>query len=44
MLMDPWGEVYAVLPEGEGVVMAEMDTERLASVRESLPALRHRVL
>jgi len=26
------------------VVMAEMDTERLASVRESLPALRHRVL
>jgi len=25
-------------------VMAEMDTERLASVRESLPALRHRVL
>jgi len=44
MLVDPWGEVCAVLPEGEGVVMAEMDTERLASVRESLPALRHRVL
>jgi len=33
-----------VRPEGEGVGMAEMDTERLASVRESLPALRHRVL
>ena len=44
MLVDPWGEVCAVLPEGEGVVVADMDTERTAQVRESLPALRHRVI
>jgi predicted amidohydrolase len=44
MLVDPWGEVLAVLPEGEGVVTGEIDAGRLASVRESLPALQHRRL
>ena len=42
MLVDPWGEVKAVLPEGEGVIGGEIDPAFLASVRESLPALRHR--
>ncbi|MBQ5941891.1 carbon-nitrogen hydrolase family protein [Massilia sp. AB1] len=42
MLIDPWGEVKAVLPEGEGVVCGELDPAFLAGVRESLPALRHR--
>jgi deaminated glutathione amidase len=42
MVIDPWGEVLAVLPEGEGVVMAEVKAERLAQVREQLPALTHR--
>ncbi|MEO6410211.1 MAG: carbon-nitrogen hydrolase family protein [Burkholderiaceae bacterium] len=44
MVVDPWGEVVAVLPEGEGVVLAEIDPERLASVRRQLPALEHRRL
>lgn len=44
MLVDPWGEIKAVLPEGEGVVMGEIDEKLLASVRENLPALRHRKL
>jgi nitrilase len=44
MLIDPWGEVKAVLREGEGVVSGEIDAAVLASVRESLPALRHRKL
>jgi nitrilase len=44
MLVDPWGEVMAVLPEGEGVVAGELDPEKLATVRGNLPALRHRVL
>ncbi|MGJ9417777.1 carbon-nitrogen hydrolase family protein [Massilia sp. CMS3.1] len=42
MLIDPWGEVKTVLREGEGVVSGELDPAFLASVRESLPALRHR--
>jgi predicted amidohydrolase len=42
MLVDPWGEVKAVLREGEGVVSGELDAAFLDSVRESLPALRHR--
>jgi nitrilase len=44
MLVDPWGEVKAVLREGEGVVSGEIDAAVLASVRESLPALKHRKL
>jgi deaminated glutathione amidase len=42
MIVDPWGEVLGVLPEGEGVVMAEMERSRIASVRTQLPALEHR--
>jgi predicted amidohydrolase len=42
MLIDPWGEVKAVLPEGEGVVCGEIDPAFLHQVRESLPALKHR--
>lgn len=42
MLVDPWGEVKAVLPEGEGVIVGELDPAYLSGVRESLPALRHR--
>lgn len=44
MLIDPWGEVKAVLPEGEGVVVGEIDPAYLAKVRESLPALKHRTM
>jgi nitrilase len=42
MVVDPWGEVLNVLPEGEGVVMAEVDPARIAAVRTQLPALTHR--
>ena len=42
MIVDPWGEVLASRPEGEGVVLAELDTARIAEVRQSLPALSHR--
>lgn len=44
MLVDPWGELMGVLPEGEGVVSGVIDPARLAEVRQNLPALRHRVL
>ena len=44
MIVDPWGEVLARLDKGEGVIVAEFDPARLAEVRASLPALRHRKL
>lgn len=42
MLIDPWGEIVASLPQGEGVVIGEMSQERLVSVRKAIPALKHR--
>jgi nitrilase len=42
MIIDPWGEVLAVRPEGEGVVLAELAPARIAEVRGQLPALTHR--
>ena len=44
MIIDPWGEVLAVLAGGPGVVTAEIDPAEIARVRRSLPALTHRVL
>jgi deaminated glutathione amidase len=43
MLVDPWGEVMDVLPEGEGIVMGEVNRSRMAEIRLNLPALKHRV-
>ena len=42
MIVDPWGRVLDCLPEGPGVVMAEVDPARIAEVRTQLPALSHR--
>jgi len=42
MIVDLWGEVLDMRPEGEGVVLAEADPQRIASVRMQLPALEHR--
>ena len=44
MVIDPWGQVLAVQTEGEGVVLADIDAARIASVRLQLPALTHRRL
>ncbi|WP_423595746.1 carbon-nitrogen hydrolase family protein [Roseateles sp. MS654] len=44
MIVDPWGEVLACVPEGEGLAIAALDPARIAQVREQLPALRHRRL
>jgi nitrilase len=44
LIVDPWGEVLALQAEGEGVVMADLDLDRLAEVRRNLPALTHRTM
>jgi deaminated glutathione amidase len=44
MLIDPWGEIVDVKDEGAGVVMGGVDLQRIAAVRASLPAYRHRVI
>ncbi|MDO6385814.1 carbon-nitrogen hydrolase family protein [Uliginosibacterium sp. 31-12] len=43
MLIDPWGEIVSALASGPGVVVGEIDPKRIAAVRESLPALQHRI-
>lgn len=43
-LIDPWGRIVAERSEGPGVVVGDVDPRRIAEVRESLPALGHRVL
>jgi nitrilase len=44
ILIDPWGVVLAERDEGPGVIIDEMDPERIAQVRRELPALSHRRL
>ncbi len=44
MIIDPWGDIVARMDKGEGVIVAELDPGRIAEVRASLPALRHRKL
>ncbi|MGN7981477.1 carbon-nitrogen hydrolase family protein [Burkholderia sp. 22313] len=44
MLIDPWGEIVAFRDEGASVVTGALDPQRIADVRQSLPAWRHRVL
>jgi deaminated glutathione amidase len=44
MIVDPWGKILAELPDGPGIVIAEIDLDYLAKVRTELPALTHRKL
>jgi len=44
MLIDPWGVIIARLEKGEGIVVGDVDPERIADVRKNLPALEHRTL
>ena len=41
LIVDPWGEILALKPEGEGVISATLDFSRLEAVRQQLPALSH---
>ena len=42
LIADPWGTVLATAPDGEGFVTADLDLERQAQIRRSLPSLANR--
>jgi deaminated glutathione amidase len=42
MIVDPWGTVIAQAPDGEGIVTAELDFDRVAAVRRQVPSLVNR--
>lgn len=44
MIVDPWGVVLDRLPRGSGVVLGTINTKYQASLRTSLPALKHRTI
>jgi predicted amidohydrolase len=44
MIVDPWGTVLAVAPDGDGFAMATLDFDRLAKIRRELPSLANRRL
>jgi predicted amidohydrolase len=44
LIVDPWGDVLAQCPEGEGLVTARLDFQAQDRVRASLPCLSHRRL
>lgn len=44
MIVDPWGTVLAVAPDGEGYAMASLDFDRLHTLRLELPSIANRRL
>jgi len=44
LLIDPWGDILGRKAKGQGIVIGELDHARIAEVRTSLPALKHRVM
>lgn len=44
MIVDPWGTVLAEQENGSGVVVADLDPDRLANTRRNFPSLEHRRL
>ncbi len=44
MIVDPWGQVLAMVPDGEGLALAEIDLDRVTQLRRSMPVAAHRRL
>lgn len=44
LIVDPWGLILAQAPDGEGVIYARLDHQRLTRLRRELPSLEHRRL
>ncbi|MBI4795792.1 MAG: carbon-nitrogen hydrolase family protein [Deltaproteobacteria bacterium] len=44
LIIDPWGLILAQAPDGEGIIYARLDHDRLNRLRRELPCLHHRRL
>ncbi len=42
MVVDPWGVVVAQAPDGPGVLVADLDLDRVPAVRRQVPSLANR--
>lgn len=42
MIVNPWGQVVGMAPDGPGLALAEIDLERMREVRRSMPLCDHR--
>jgi nitrilase len=42
MLVDPWGEVIVSALEGEKIIYATIDSDKIRDIRTKLPAFEHR--
>lgn len=42
MLVDPWGEVIVSVLEGEKIIYATIDSDKIRDIRTKLPAFEHR--
>ncbi|MGH8120902.1 MAG: carbon-nitrogen hydrolase family protein [Gammaproteobacteria bacterium] len=42
MVVNPWGEVLAVVEQGDGIACADIDLEQLRALRNRFPTLTHR--
>jgi predicted amidohydrolase len=44
LIVDPWGTILAQAPDAEGIILAELDHDRLLRLRREMPCLEHRRL
>src|SRR4051812_20792723 len=42
MIVDPWGTIVAQAPDAPGVIVADVETDRVAAVRRQIPVLSNR--
>ncbi len=41
MIVDPWGTIIARLTKGSGVILGEIDSQRIERIRASFPTIEH---
>jgi predicted amidohydrolase len=43
VIIDPWGDIISILPEGEGVIFAEIDANFQTQIRSRMPVDSHKI-